>query len=100
MVNDKSLRNDKLDYGVNKRAQAIKMICGVLKEGLGNRVSNMYVLSEQQKIWEVTDDPPDGMDTIVIGLSLDPQYCFNIIDKGPHANLDEVRAIDEEPIAI
>ena len=83
---------DKLDYGANKRVQIIKLICGVLKEGLGNRVSNIYVRTEKQKEWDVTDEPPCGIDRITIGFSLNPEFCFNIIDKGPQANLTEATA--------
>ncbi|XP_043280434.1 nucleolar protein 6 [Venturia canescens] len=81
--------NEKLDYGPDKRTQAVKLITGVLKKGLGNRISNLYVKAGTPKSWAITADPLKSPDKIMIGFSLDPDNCFNIIDKGPHANLEE-----------
>lgn len=91
IVEDYASLNDKLDYGPDKRSQAVKLISEILKKGLGNRISNLYVKSSPTKEWEITKNPPENLDRIMIGLSLDPDNCYNIIDKGPHANLEEVK---------
>ncbi|XP_057323676.1 nucleolar protein 6 [Microplitis mediator] len=86
---DKVPDDCKLDLGLNKRAQVIRQLMDVLKKGLGKRVSEIYIQPEQFKDWEVTDDCSAGIGKILIGLQLNPDYCFNIIDKGPGANLPE-----------
>ncbi|XP_033188012.1 nucleolar protein 6 Mat89Ba [Bombus vancouverensis nearcticus] len=89
LVNVNSSDKDKLDYGPNYRAQAIKILCNTLKEGLANRVHQICVLPNESSEWECTEDNCDNIGKIFIGLELNPEYCFNIVDKGPEANLPE-----------
>lgn len=90
LVNVNSSDKDKLDYGPNYRAQAIKILCNTLKEGLANRVHQICVLPSESSEWECTKNNCGNIGKIFIGLELNPEYCFNIVDKGPEANLPEV----------
>ncbi|XP_076760517.1 nucleolar protein 6 Mat89Ba [Xylocopa sonorina] len=80
---------DKLDYGPNYRLQTMKVICGMLEKGLGNRVHRICVLPNEIAEWECTDNNSNDIGNILIGLELNPECCFNIVDKGPEANLKE-----------
>lgn len=79
----------KLDLGVNTRAQVIKILMKVLKKGLGQRVAQIYIQPAQYDEWQVTEQKPTGIKRIIIGFQLNPDYCFNLIEKGPPANLPE-----------
>ncbi|EGI57170.1 Nucleolar protein 6 [Acromyrmex echinatior] len=88
-VNAKSMVDDKLNYGPDKRSQAIKLLFDVLKRGLRDRINRLCVLPNVCKEWECTEKMPDSIGKLVIGLELNPETCFNIVDKGPEANLPE-----------
>ncbi|XP_043516019.1 nucleolar protein 6 isoform X3 [Frieseomelitta varia] len=89
LVNINSSDEDKLDYGPNYRAQAIKIISNILKKGLTNRVHQICVLPNESSEWKYTENNCNDIGEIFIGLELNPEYCFNIVDKGPEANLPE-----------
>lgn len=90
MVNDKSSTDNKINYGPDKRSQAIKLFVEVLEKGLGHRINRLCVLPGESKEWDCTNDPPNDIGKLVIGLELNPETCFGIVDKGPEANLPEV----------
>lgn len=94
IVNDKSSVNNKLDYGPDKRSQAIKLLFEVLKKGLGDRINRVCILPSICKEWECTEEMSDNIGKLVIGLELNPETCFNIVDKGPEANLPEVNVLN------
>ncbi|XP_076640818.1 nucleolar protein 6 Mat89Ba [Halictus rubicundus] len=87
VVNTFSRSNYKLDYGPNHRSQAIIIIYNILKRGLTNRVHHICVLPKEFTEWECTKNSSDNIGEIFIGLELNPEFCFNIVDKGPEANL-------------
>lgn len=89
-VNAKSTVDNKLNYGPDKRTQAIKLLFDVLKRGLGDRINRLCVLPNVCKEWECTEEVSDNIEKLVIGLELNPETCFDIVDKGPEANLPEV----------
>lgn len=82
--------NKKLNYGPDRRSQAIKLLSEVLKRGLGDRINRLCILPSICKEWECTEETIDSIGKLVIGLELNPETCFNIVDKGPEANLPEV----------
>ncbi|XP_018301266.1 nucleolar protein 6 [Mycetomoellerius zeteki] len=88
-VNAKSTVDNKLNYGPDKRTQAIKLLFDVLKRGLGDRINRLCVLPNVCKEWECTEEVSDNIEKLVIGLELNPETCFDIVDKGPEANLPE-----------
>lgn len=90
LVNINSSNKDKLDYGPDYRTQAIKILYNTLKKGLTNRVHQICVLPNEASEWECTEDNRNDTWTIFIGLELNPEYCFSVVDKGPEANLPKV----------
>ncbi|XP_012215234.2 nucleolar protein 6 [Linepithema humile] len=89
MVNDKSSIDNKINYGPDKRSQAIKIFVEVLEKGLGHRINRLCVLPSDSKEWDCTNNAPNDIGKLIIGLELNPETCFNIVDKGPEANLPE-----------
>ncbi|XP_063980867.1 nucleolar protein 6 [Diachasmimorpha longicaudata] len=76
----------RIDFGVYARSRVVSLITKVLKKGLGQRVAQMYVKPEEYKEWELTENAPSKLNRIFIGFQLNPDFCFDIIDKGPEAN--------------
>ncbi|KOC59379.1 Nucleolar protein 6, partial [Habropoda laboriosa] len=89
MVDTKSSSKDKLDYGPNYQAQAIKILYNILNKGLTNRVHQICVLPNDVMEWECTEDNCNNIGNIMIGLELNPKFCYSMVDKGPEANLPE-----------
>lgn len=89
-IYEKSSIDDKINYGPNKRNQVIKLLVEVLKKGLGSRINRLCILPSVSKEWECTQNIPDDIGILIIGLELNPEICFGIVDKGPEANLPEV----------
>ncbi|XP_043670065.1 nucleolar protein 6 [Vespula pensylvanica] len=89
IVDIKSSKDDKLDYGVDKRSQAIKILIKILKQGLGNRVHRICVLPDEPRQWECKNKLPNNIGKISIGFDLNPEFCFSIVEKGPEANLPD-----------
>lgn len=89
-MHKKSNTHNKLNYGPDKRSQAIKLLTAVLMKGLGNRINRLCILPDRSKEWECTDDTPCDIEKVTIALEINPETCFIIIDKGPEANLPEV----------
>ena len=81
---------DKLNYGFNEYALGVKLVTKLLKKGLGNRVSLLITMPRTMKEWNLNDEIPNDLQRLYIGLLFDPNNCFNIIEKGPGANLPEV----------
>ena len=90
IVNINSSNKDKLNYGPNYRTQIIKILYNIFEKGLTNRVHQICVLPKEISEWEFTEDNYDNIGKIFFGLELNPERCFNIVTKGPEANLPEV----------
>lgn len=88
-IYEKSSTDDKINYGSDKRNQVIKLLVKVLKKGLKCRINRLCILPSVLKEWECTQDIPDDIGKLIIGLELNPEICFGIVDKGPEANLPE-----------
>ncbi|XP_012273791.1 nucleolar protein 6 [Orussus abietinus] len=91
MVEAKSSKSSKLDFGTNERAEIIKTIVPILKKGLASRVSYIGVMPGESKEWTIRERFPKVIGPIYIGLQLNPDFCFNVIDKGPKGNLPEAK---------
>ncbi|OXU19050.1 hypothetical protein TSAR_001365 [Trichomalopsis sarcophagae] len=84
--------SDKLNYGPNKYVPIIKLISTFLKQGLGQRASFVCSFPRKLREWQTNEEIPNDLERIYIGLKLDPHHAFNIIEKGPGANLPEAEA--------
>jgi hypothetical protein len=41
--------------------------------------------------WSLTEVPPPSDQPLTLGFALNPEFAFSVLDKGPGANLPEVR---------
>lgn len=64
----------KIDYLNNLYPQVRDVLLGVLRRGLGQRVKSLVPLNSGKSL------------DLVVGIILDPEYAFEIVDKGPQAN--------------
>ncbi|XP_056022983.1 nucleolar protein 6-like isoform X2 [Ostrea edulis] len=91
---DKLQREDRyIDYGGNF-IQALKPdVHTLLCRGLGNRASVVQYRQFPVPQWDVTCDPPshESADPVMIGLQLDPEFAFSVLDKGPIADSVEAK---------
>ena len=90
IIDATSEEHDQLNYGSSKYIPAVKMISKLLRNGLGKRVSLIYIHPPKMKEWAVNDNAPNDLEKLYIGLQFDTNHCFNIIEKGPRGNLPEV----------
>lgn len=81
-----SSKEDMLNFGPNEYHSCVKLLVSTLKEGLGERLLNIFVLPEQFKEWEIVDDFPERLEKIFIGLNFNPEHFFDVITKGPEGN--------------
>lgn len=84
---------DKLNYGSDNYKPAVKFFLRILKQGLGNRISSICALPRKPKEWEMSAEVPNDLERLYIGLQFNPNASFDIIEKGPGANLAEVNFI-------
>lgn len=66
-------------------------IVTLLAKGLGQRVSHLAVQLEPVPVWSLNTTPPNAREEpLTLGLALDPEHAFSLLEKGPLANLPEV----------
>lgn len=83
-----------LDLLVDNQRLLISVVTNLIGKGLGQRISQMAVRSHPFKSWLVDSNPPKTYcESIIIGLKLNPETALSIIEKGPEANLPEVKII-------
>ncbi len=70
--------------------QFLKIIMKMLRVSLGQRLVSIDYLTEPSFLsWAVNQKMPKH-GNIGIGLKINLEHAFNVIDKGPVANLPEV----------
>lgn len=69
--------SDKIDYHNLVYPHLRKLVLDVLRKGLSDRVSSIVPLSQNDS------------QEFVIGLILNPEHAYNIVDKGPQSNEPE-----------
>lgn len=90
LVEEHSPRMQKLDYTGHVYPQALSLILEVLREGLGQRVRHISIVLPSTERWQLSKCPPMSGQPITLGLTLNPEFAFSVLEKGPGANLPEV----------
>jgi len=91
MIEEKASLSQKQDQIVNKERLAVCLILEVLQRGLASRVREWGVKSSPTPIWPISKSPPKSISTsFLLGINLDTQHAFSILDKGPGANEPQV----------
>lgn len=83
-------RTQELDYTCHRYPQALSIILEVLRQGLGQRVAYIGVMLPSTQRWSLTEVPPPSVQPITLGFTLNPEFAYSVLDKGPGANLPEV----------
>ncbi|KAL7016232.1 hypothetical protein ACKWTF_009968 [Chironomus riparius] len=68
---------DKIDYRDSPYPHVRKLIMNVLRKGLGERVTSLIPVTHNQSY------------DFNIGIILNPEHAFNIVEKGPQSNQPE-----------
>lgn len=80
----------KLDLRQDILTQFIKIITDMLKKSLGNRIVQIFHQVKPGLLnWSINEKRPRP-GSVIFGLRINPEFAYNIIDKGPVANLPEV----------
>ncbi|XP_059062073.1 nucleolar protein 6 [Achroia grisella] len=83
----------RVNYGLDERTLVIDTLHALLTKGLGNRVNVILQLVDADLSWPVKIKPEkakkDNAESISFGIILNPDTCFNAVEKGPPANLPE-----------
>lgn len=68
----------------------MKILLGVLRRGLGQRVHAILPVNEEQiEPWSLSSKCSKAVKKVQLGLILNPEFAFDILDKGPQSNLPE-----------
>ncbi|XP_033607618.1 nucleolar protein 6 isoform X3 [Cryptotermes secundus] len=89
LVEEHSPRMQKLDYTGHVYPQALSLILEVLRKGLGQRVRHISIVLPSTERWQLSKCPPMSGQPITLGLTLNPEFAFSVLEKGPGANLPE-----------
>ena len=84
-------KEQKLDKSSHPLLLASTLIITVLQKGLGKRVAEWGIQVPKNCCWKIEDPPLQPLGPILIGINLNPEYAYSILDKGPPADLPEVR---------
>lgn len=90
---------------IQSYAQFVRLVCELLRKGLGERVVSIVPIVGESSTWNVFQCPPEwpsensdaneqiaACQTATFGLVLHAQHALEVMTKGPAANDDEAAA--------
>ncbi|XP_034112362.1 nucleolar protein 6 isoform X2 [Drosophila albomicans] len=78
----------KYDYANCAYPQLLKLLTDLLQKGLGQRVHAILPLEVSSSPWPVDSKAPVIGRSLLLGLILDPEHAYEVLDKGPSTNQD------------
>ncbi|KAH8307533.1 hypothetical protein KR044_000288, partial [Drosophila immigrans] len=78
----------KYDYADYAYPQLLKLLTDLLQKGLGQRVHAILPLEVPSTPWSVDTKAPVIGRGLHLGLILDPEHAYEVLNKGPSANED------------
>ncbi|KAH8288604.1 hypothetical protein KR054_006082, partial [Drosophila jambulina] len=78
----------KYDYAKYGHPQLLQLLTELLQKGLGERIQAILPLETATKAWSVDDKAPAIGKYIQLGLILNPEHAYAVLNKGPAANED------------
>ncbi|KAL7730970.1 hypothetical protein ACLKA6_014201 [Drosophila palustris] len=78
----------KYDYANYAYPQLLKLLTELLQKGLGQRIHAILPLEIPSSPWSVDSKAPVIGRSLQLGLILDPEHAYEVLDKGPAANED------------
>lgn len=86
VLDKESTREEQLNHFVSKDALHTDIVMRVLQKGVGERLEQLaYQLPSRQE-WSVDQTPPKLQERLVIGMRLNRETAYSIVEKGPPAN--------------
>ncbi|XP_020715347.1 nucleolar protein 6 isoform X2 [Ceratitis capitata] len=79
---------DKYNFAGYVYPVLIKVVLGLLRKGLGERVRAILPIEKVVDAWNCTEKPPDCSRYCHLGIVLNPDKAFEVLDKGPES-IDE-----------
>ncbi|EDV93823.1 GH18079 [Drosophila grimshawi] len=84
----------KYDYANNSHPQLLKLLTELLEKGLGQRVHAILPVELPTTPWSVDSQAPVIGRCLQLGLILDPEHAYEVLDKGPATNEDAAGAAE------
>lgn len=84
-VNESSDTRGKIDLSIDSHRRTVDYVTKLLKSGWKKRISHIVVRPRSSREWEIDEDIPDYRE-ISIGVILNPEFCFENVEKGPVAD--------------
>ncbi|KAM7295240.1 nucleolar protein 6 [Ixodes scapularis] len=81
-----SLRDVLADFDGDKTQPVASAICSLLRKGLGKRVCLVSTRPTTTQEWGLLQGPPAGVPSVAVGLLLDADHCYALVDRGPPAD--------------
>ncbi|KAJ2938467.1 hypothetical protein O0L34_g12906 [Tuta absoluta] len=94
-ITSRSPKESRLNYGIDQLSLVTSTLHSLLAKALGDRVELILEMVENEFSWGVKKSPEkakekDGFEEkLSIGFILNPENAFNVVLKGPPANLPE-----------
>ncbi|XP_054735625.1 nucleolar protein 6 [Anastrepha obliqua] len=76
---------DKYNFAGYAYPLLLKVIVSLLRKGLGERVRTMVPIEQPTDAWNCTNKPPDCARYCHLGIVLNPDKAFEVLDKGPES---------------
>ncbi|XP_072520710.1 nucleolar protein 6 [Salminus brasiliensis] len=86
-----SLLGSLMDHSGNYILAVLPFILSLLQQGLGQRIRLLTHSCLSDPEWSVYSEPPKHKDQppLSIGLLLNPEHCFSVLERGPPADSPE-----------
>ncbi|XP_071171681.1 nucleolar protein 6-like isoform X2 [Mytilus edulis] len=95
-VDKLNLHDRLLDYGGNYVHTVIPNVMSLLQRALNKRIDLVQIKQYPLAQWDIKNTPPSIEDQkVTIGISLNPEFAFSSIDKGPPADSPEAKEFRE-----
>ncbi|XP_071450181.1 nucleolar protein 6 [Hetaerina americana] len=91
IVQKHSSKGELLDYGVHWSPLALKLILAKVSGAIGRRTTIIAEKLSPPKLWDVSEEPPPSFQGLALGIRLNPESAFDVIEKGPLANTSEAQ---------
>lgn len=89
MNDKKSSKDSKLDKSQHSLRLSADLLFEVLQRGLGKRVAEWGIHAPEKLSWKIKKSPPVPSGPLLLGMKLDTEHAYSILDKGPPADLPE-----------
>ncbi|XP_055850097.1 nucleolar protein 6 [Episyrphus balteatus] len=86
MLKKHGCRSDRHNFAGFWFPQTLKMISNLLRKGLSDRIFHIVPIETAPSSWDLNTQPKDVEVNFRLGLILNPERAYEILDKGPQAN--------------